>query len=52
MNEFSLVCRLLGTLFNRAPDDAVVTPLFTMIERGKLKPHWPLNQDALLERMQ
>ncbi|MCW2479115.1 molecular chaperone [Candidatus Symbiopectobacterium sp. NZEC135] len=52
MNEFSLVCRLLGTLFNRAPDDAVVTPLLTMIEQGKLKPHWPLNQDALLERMQ
>lgn len=52
MNEFSLVCRLLGTLFNRSPDDAVVAPLFTMIEQGKLKPNWPLNQDALLERMQ
>ncbi|MFT8210211.1 MAG: molecular chaperone [Symbiopectobacterium sp.] len=52
MNEFSLVCRLLGTLFNRSPDDEVVVPLLTMIEQGKLKPHWPLNQDALLKCLQ
>ena len=52
MNEFSLVCRLLGTLFNRAPDDEVVVPLLAMIQQGKLKPHWPLEQDALLERLQ
>ena len=52
MNEFSLVCRLLGTLFNRAPGDDVVVPLLAMIQQGKLKPHWPLEQDALLERLQ
>lgn len=52
MNEFSIVCRILGTLFNRAPDDDVVAPLLTMIQSGKLKDHWPLKQDALLDRLQ
>ena len=42
MNEFSLVCRLLGTLFNRAPADPVLAPVLTMIKQGQLKAHWPL----------
>ena len=44
MNEFSLVCRLLGTLFNRAPADPVLAPVLTMIKQGQLKAHWPLEQ--------
>ncbi|NHB91007.1 TorD/DmsD family molecular chaperone [Photorhabdus cinerea] len=52
MNEFSIVCRILGTLFNRQPQDAVLKPLLTMIAEGKLKQSWPLEQDALLDRLQ
>ncbi|SFU31856.1 TorD/DmsD family molecular chaperone [Xenorhabdus koppenhoeferi] len=52
MNEFSIVCRILGTLFNRAPQDPVLQPLITMIADGKLKQAWPLVQDELLERLQ
>lgn len=50
MNEFSLVCRLLGTLFYRSPQDEVVAPLLALIAEGKLKQHWPLKQDELLDR--
>ncbi|MEE3661315.1 molecular chaperone [Brenneria sp. g21c3] len=52
MNEFSIVCRILGTLFYRQPQDPVVTPLLSLIQTGKLQPHWPLEQDALLARLQ
>ncbi|PHM24730.1 TorD/DmsD family molecular chaperone [Xenorhabdus ehlersii] len=52
MNEFSVVCRILGTLFNRAPKDPVLQPVITMITEGKLKPLWPLDQDELLDRLQ
>lgn len=52
MNEFSIVCRILGTLFYRAPGDDVVAPLLTLIQTGKLKQHWPLKQDELLDRLQ
>ncbi|RLM23053.1 molecular chaperone [Brenneria alni] len=51
MNEFSIVCRILGTLFYRQPQDPVVAPLFMLIKEGKLQQNWPLEQDALLERM-
>ena len=37
MNEFSIVCRILGTLFQRSPDDALVKPLIDMIAQDKLK---------------
>ncbi|MBE5202259.1 molecular chaperone [Pectobacterium quasiaquaticum] len=52
MNEFSIVCRLLGTLFYRQPQDPLLMPLFTLIKEGKLAQHWPLEQDALLARLQ
>ncbi|EHD21859.1 MULTISPECIES: TorD/DmsD family molecular chaperone [Brenneria] len=52
MNEFSIVCRILGTLFYRQPEDPLVAPLFTLIKEGKLQQHWPLEQDALLARLQ
>lgn len=52
MNEFSLICRILGSLFNRAPNDPVLQPLFTLIREGKLQPVWPLEQDDLLKTLQ
>ncbi|AKJ42454.1 molecular chaperone [Pragia fontium] len=51
MNEFSIVCRILGSLFYRAPQDTVLDPLFALLTEGKLKQHWPLEQDDLLQRM-
>ncbi|MBJ7220586.1 MULTISPECIES: TorD/DmsD family molecular chaperone [unclassified Brenneria] len=52
MNEFSIVCRILGSLFYRQPQDPLLTPLLTLIKEGKLQQHWPLEQDTLLERLQ
>ncbi len=52
MNEFSVVCRVLGTLFYRQPQDPLLEPLFGLIQQGKLLEHWPLEQDALLKRLQ
>ncbi|WON78458.1 molecular chaperone [Serratia sp. UGAL515B_01] len=52
MNEFSVVCRVLGTLFYRQPQDPLLVPLLTLITEGKLKQHWPLEQDELLTRLQ
>ncbi|MFC0227220.1 TorD/DmsD family molecular chaperone [Serratia aquatilis] len=52
MNEFSVVCRVLGTLFYRQPQDPLLIPLFTLIKEGKLQQHWPLEQDELLTRLQ
>ncbi|PWC11350.1 molecular chaperone [Brenneria roseae subsp. americana] len=52
MNEFSIVCRILGSLFYRQPQDPVLAPVFALIKEGKLQQHWPLEQDALLERLQ
>lgn len=51
MNEFSIVCRILGTLFQRSADDALVKPLMDMIAQDKLKASWPLEQDELWARM-
>lgn len=52
MNEFSVLCRVLGTLFYRQPQDPLLEPLFTLIKEGKLQQHWPLEQDELLARLQ
>lgn len=52
MNEFSILCRVLGSLFYRQPQDPLLVPLYTMIREGKLAESWPLEQDALLERLQ
>lgn len=52
MNEFSVVCRVLGTLFYRQPQDPLLEPLFTLIKEGKLQQNWPLEQDELLARLQ
>ena len=51
MNEFSIICRVIGSLFNRQPQDPLLEPLFTLIREGKLQQHWPLEQDELLARL-
>lgn len=52
MNEFSILCRVLGSLYYRQPQDPLLVPLFTLIREGKLAQNWPLEQDELLERLQ
>ncbi|PIJ50913.1 molecular chaperone [Erwinia sp. OLTSP20] len=52
MNEFSIICRVLGSLFNRQPQDPLLVPLFTLLQDGKLAQSWPLEQDDLLTRLQ
>ncbi|RKQ38903.1 molecular chaperone [Enterobacter sp. R1(2018)] len=52
MNEFSIICRILGSLFYRQPQDPLLVPLLTMIREGKLAASWPLEQDELLARLQ
>lgn len=52
MNEFSVICRILGSLFYRQPQDPLLNPLMTLIQEGKLAASWPLEQDDLLTRLQ
>lgn len=52
MNEFSVICRILGSLYNRQPQDPLLMPLFTLLREGKLQQQWPLEQDELLTRLQ
>ncbi len=52
MNEFSILCRVLGSLYYRQPQDPLLIPLFTLIKEGKLAASWPLEQDDLLARLQ
>lgn len=52
MNEFSILCRVIGTLFNRQPQDPLLVPLFTALKEGKLRAQWPLEQDELLQRLE
>lgn len=52
MNELSVLCRVLGSLYYRQPQDPLLVPLFTLISEGKLAASWPLEQDELLARLQ
>lgn len=52
MNDFSLLCRLLGSLFTREPQDSLLDPLFTLMQQQRLQQNWPMEQDALLARLQ
>jgi TorA maturation chaperone TorD len=52
MNEFSMVCRVLGSLFYRQPQDPLLAPLYLLIQEGKLGEQWPLEQNELLARLQ
>lgn len=40
MNEFSILCRVLGSLYYRQPQDPLLVPLFTLIREGKLSASW------------
>ncbi|MFV9997876.1 MAG: hypothetical protein AB8W37_10010 [Arsenophonus endosymbiont of Dermacentor nuttalli] len=51
MNEFSVIFRILGTLFNRSPADPITKPLFELIVNDQLKLSWPLEQDMLLTKL-
>ncbi|MCX8956275.1 TorD/DmsD family molecular chaperone [Erwinia psidii] len=51
MNEFSVICRILGSLFRRQPQDPLLVPLFTLLREGKLQQQWPLEQDEMLTRL-
>jgi TorA maturation chaperone TorD len=44
MNEFSILCRVLGSLYYRQPQDPLLVPLFTLIREGKLAASWPLSR--------
>ena len=46
MNEFSILCRVLGSLYYRQPQDPLLVPLFTLIREGKLAASWPLGRAA------
>lgn len=52
MNEFSIICRVLGSLYYRQPQDPLLVPLFTLLREGKLAASWPLEQETLLTRLQ
>lgn len=52
MNEFSILCRVLGSLYYRQPQDPLLVPLFTLIREDKLAQSWPLEQDEQLQRLQ
>lgn len=52
MNEFSLLCRILGSLYLRTPQDPILAPVFELIAAGKLADHWPLEQAELLAQLQ
>jgi TorA maturation chaperone TorD len=52
MNEFSILCRLLGSLYRRSPQDPLLSSLFALLQSGKLQQQWPLEQDDLLTRLQ
>lgn len=52
MNEFSIICRVLGSLFYRQPQDPLLVPLLTLLHEGKLAANWPLEQNELLTRLQ
>lgn len=51
MNDFSLLCRALGSLYYRQPQDPVLEPIYSLIRSGKLADNWPLEQDELLARL-
>lgn len=52
MNEFSVLCRILGSFYYRKPDDVLMQPLLLYISQGKLLTDWPLQQDELLLKLQ
>lgn len=52
MNEFSLICRILGSFFYRTPEDPVLEPLWQSLNQGQLGENWPLAQEELINQLQ
>ncbi|MBV7387189.1 molecular chaperone [Pasteurellaceae bacterium TAE3-ERU1] len=46
MNDFSMLTRLFGNLFYRAPQDEVLTGVFDWLKQGQLTALWALGVDA------
>lgn len=49
INDFSLLCRLFGNLFYRAPTDPILENVFTWLKSGGLRSSWALMLDAQSE---
>ena len=45
LNHFSLISRLFGNLFYRAPTDPVLAGVFAWLQQNQLSPIWPLETD-------
>lgn len=50
INDFSMLCRLFGNLFYRAPSDEVIAPIFTWLQQGNLTALWALSTDSRSEK--
>ncbi|WP_279717213.1 TorD/DmsD family molecular chaperone [Chelonobacter oris] len=50
INDFSMLCRLFGNLFYRAPQDEVLAPLFGWLQQGNLTALWALSTDSQSEK--
>ncbi|MGR3808844.1 TorD/DmsD family molecular chaperone [Pasteurella testudinis] len=50
INDFSMLCRLFGNLFYRAPQDEVIAPIFTWLQQGNLTALWALAADPQSEK--
>lgn len=46
INDFSLLCRLFGNLFYRAPQDPILSGTFGWLQQGNLRQNWALSTDA------
>lgn len=50
INDFSMLCRLFGNLFYRAPQDPVLAPVFAWLQQGNLTALWALSTDTQSEK--
>lgn len=50
INDFSLLCRLFGNLFYRAPSDPILAGTFQWLQQGGLRQQWALSTDSQSEQ--
>ncbi|OOH88460.1 hypothetical protein BMT54_08655 [Pasteurellaceae bacterium 15-036681] len=50
INDFSLLCRLFGNLFYRAPSDPILAGTFAWLQQGNLTQQWALSTDSQSEQ--
>lgn len=50
INDFSLLCRLFGNLFYRAPTDEILSGTFGWLKQGGLRQQWALSTDSQSEQ--